>query len=92
MTGRAAAEPIVHDLKTWSVYYPDVAKGRKTFEIRKDDRGFRVGHFLRLREWDPSNMGYTGSSVVRKIVYRLDAHDGLHPGYVILGIEPAVLP
>lgn len=32
--------PKIHDLKILPTYFDDVAKGRKTFELRFDDRGY----------------------------------------------------
>lgn len=39
-----------HELKTDPQVFDDVAEGRKSFEIRKDDRGFEVGDVLKLRK------------------------------------------
>ena len=39
-----------HELKTDPQVFDDVVSGRKTFEIRKDDRGFEVGDLLKLRK------------------------------------------
>lgn len=33
-------------------FFRAVTDGRKTFELRKDDRGFSVGDHLVLAEWD----------------------------------------
>jgi Domain of unknown function (DUF3850) len=63
------SEPKLHDLKSWPDYFSAVADGRKTFEVRKDDRDFIVGDYLRLREWDPQTKAYTGREVERKITY-----------------------
>lgn len=41
-----------HELKIWPQYYCRVADGSKTFELRKNDRGFQPGDTVRLREWD----------------------------------------
>ena len=40
---------IIHKLKLSADYYDDSASGVKTFEIRKNDRNFRVGDILELR-------------------------------------------
>ena len=44
---------MTHDLKTWPEYFEPILTGRKTFEIRHDDRDFKTGHVLHLREWLP---------------------------------------
>lgn len=45
---------MIHELKTWPQYFERIADGSKTFEIRKNDRGFQQGDTLRLREYDPA--------------------------------------
>lgn len=42
----------VHELKTWPYYFEEVWNGTKTFEVRKNDRDFRVGDTLILQEYD----------------------------------------
>lgn len=39
----------VHYLKTWPVYFDAVRRGDKTFEVRRDDRGFQKGDFVVLQ-------------------------------------------
>jgi len=48
-----------HELKVWPEYFEPVAGGWKRFELRKDDRGFKVGDAVVLKEWDPES-GYSG--------------------------------
>ncbi len=38
----------VHDLKLNKKYFDAVLHGLKSFEMRKDDRGFKVGDTIRL--------------------------------------------
>ena len=42
-----------HHLKTWPEFYFAIGAGEKTWEFRKDDRGFRVGDVLVLEHWNP---------------------------------------
>jgi ASC-1-like (ASCH) protein len=41
-----------HELKIYPKYFEDVILGKKTFEIRKNDRKYCVGDVLLLKEWD----------------------------------------
>ena len=42
-----------HHLKTWPEFFSVLSTGEKTLEVRKNDRGFKVGHILHLREFIP---------------------------------------
>lgn len=72
----------VIDLKVLPKYYEAQVRGYKNFEIRKNDRNFKVGQHLKLREWD-KDIGYTGRSVLVKITYITDYAQ--QDGYVVLG-------
>lgn len=75
-----------HRLKIMPEYFQAVIDGRKTFELRKDDRGFSVGDTLALTEWNGDD--YTGREYRCRIDYILKDYNGLSPGYAILGIVP----
>lgn len=62
-----------HELKIWPQYYKPVSEGKKTFEIRKNDRGFQAGDTVLLREWNPDypSHNYSGESLEFKIGYVL---------------------
>jgi hypothetical protein len=81
--------PVVHSLKIWPEFINDIGKGVKTFEVRKNDRDFRVGDLLELREYDPATKAYRARSIVCRITYVLtaDAGFGLIEGWCVLGIE-----
>lgn len=42
----------IHKLKTINPYFQDVKSKVKTFELRKNNRDFQVGHILLLMEWN----------------------------------------
>lgn len=77
-----------HDLKTWPQYFQAIIDGFKTFEIRKDDRGFQVGDELLLREYKPDKQQYTGRQVLVSITYLTRGGQwGIPEGLVILAIK-----
>lgn len=77
--------PKIHRIKLASNYYDDVATGKKTFELRKNDRGYREGHKLELLEFAEGR--HTGRVIRADIVYMLEDYTGLEDGYCILGIR-----
>jgi hypothetical protein len=58
-----------HELKIWPEFFQAVLTERKTFEVRKNDRGFQDGDHLLLREWRPDRQLYTGREVLVGITY-----------------------
>lgn len=51
-------ELMEHDLKIWPQYFEAVRDGRKTFEVRNNDRGFQAGDTVKLRNWSPDHSCY----------------------------------
>ena len=68
-----------HDLKTDSEVFQAVVSGAKTWEIRKNDRGFQVGDRLRLLETEFTGqeiaagkpLVFTGREQVKMVSYVL---------------------
>lgn len=83
-------EARVHELKCEPPFWWLVSTGRKNFEVRRDDRDFKVGDRLVLREWNGED--YTGRTCERTVAYVLRGvpamRFGLHSGYAILGLTP----
>lgn len=88
----------IHHLKSHPRMFNATREGTKTFEVRLDDRHFRVGDHVVLHEWDPVPGaariadGYTGCTVTGTITYVLRAEevivrDVLREGHVVLGIK-----
>lgn len=74
---------MIHDLKTLPQYYDAVVAKSKTFELRKNDRGFAVGDFLNLQRLPEM----TETHLV-EVTYVLEGGIyGLDPEYCILGIK-----
>lgn len=83
-----------HDLKCDSEYFQAVVDGLKPFELRKNDRSFRVGDVIHLRETEyPSSamavgrpLLYTGRELYGDIEYIM-AHPALVSGYVAMTVK-----
>lgn len=77
---------MVHAVKIEPEYFCDYKFGEKLFEIRKNDRPYKVGDFLALNEYDGE--AYTGRCSIAVIIYILDDPEYCKTGYVTLGIMP----
>lgn len=76
-----------HELKTWPGYFQAVWDKKKTFELRKNDRGFQEGDILILREFELMGMKYSGRAIKVSIKYILEGIPGLESGYCILALS-----
>ena len=56
--------PKIHDLKILPTYFDDVAKGRKTFELRFDDRGYFEGVFVLRSQIQTKSSGAVYSLII----------------------------
>ncbi|MBN1626428.1 MAG: DUF3850 domain-containing protein [Deltaproteobacteria bacterium] len=81
-----------HELKTWPESYEPIEQGLKPFEIRLNDRDYRVGDILILREFDPGVGQYTGRATVANVRFILAGEKwGLKPGYVAMSIDRKIV-
>lgn len=74
-----------HNLKILPEHFANVVSGVKTFEVRFNDRDYKVGDLVLLREFD--NGEYTGREIVQEICYILDNPSYCKKDFVILGIR-----
>lgn len=81
-------KPITHELKIHPEPFQAVSKGLKTWEYRFNNRNFREGDKLKLNEFDPEKMAYTGSFIEVRIMYLLEGGQfDIPEGYVIMSIK-----
>ncbi len=76
-----------HSLKCPPEFFQAILLEReKTFELREDGRGYKVGDLLLLREWERE---YTGREILVLVRYILKdcLFAGLRPGFVIMSID-----
>jgi hypothetical protein len=78
----------VHQLKTWPEYFKALKDGTKNFELRKNDRDFRVGDILYLKEYNPETEAYTSRSLEFYVTYIIDGEWGLKEGYCAMALMP----
>ncbi len=74
---------MIHDLKSIPEYFNAVRHGHKTFEIRKNDRDFKLGDTLHLLEW--TGKEYTNRWYDCIVTYITDFEQ--KPGFVVMGIR-----
>lgn len=74
-----------HKLKLSKIFFDDVRIGKKTFELRKNDRNYQIGDILELREMEAGEP--TGREIETEVIYILEGFEGLKEGYCILGIR-----
>jgi hypothetical protein len=77
-----------HELKTWPESFDAVFHRKKKFEVRKNDRDYRVKDILRLRRFDPERNEYTGGTCIRTVSHILQGGQfGIEPGYVVMSLD-----
>jgi hypothetical protein len=88
---------IEHRLKTSAEFWDAIYLKIKPFEIRRDDRGFKVGDILVLEKYGDVAGDYvrdSGGHIVtlrQRITYVLPGGQfGIEPGFSVLGIVDAM--
>lgn len=89
--------PKTHHLKSWPQYFRPITEGLRTHELRRNDRGFEVGDFVLLEEFDPVRQEYTGESCEVEITSMTSrsqpcamSSEALDPAFCILSIRRVV--
>ena len=86
-----------HHLKCHPQFFGDVVAGIKTFDVRKDDRGFVEEDELVLYQWPQpgipphefASVSYRLPQHRVRVAYILRGGDfGIERGYVVLGLAP----
>lgn len=76
----------IHQIKLGSEFFEDSVSNVKGFELRKNDRDYRVGDILEMMEY--KNGAETGRSVTKLVTYILEDYTGLEDGYCIMTTVP----
>lgn len=84
----------LHEIKIENKYFWNVALGKKTAEIRKNDRDYQIGDILYLKEIEMlrDEIIYTGNYVLVQITHIVKAEEfkGLSDNYVMLSFVPLI--
>lgn len=81
-----------HNLKLNIEFCDAVLSGEKTFEVRKNDRGFQTGDLIRFIPTDGTVREHAKHEIsghTYKITYILNGW-GIKNGYVVLGIREEI--
>lgn len=78
--------PKIHLIRVELDCFYELSTGHRTFEIRKNNQGFRVGHCIIFRVWSFTT-DYCNRCLPTEIVYMTDWPEALKPGYVVLGVK-----
>lgn len=80
-----AETKVIHQIKLEAEFFDDALSGRKSFELRKNDRNYEEGDVLEMEE--VKDGAKTGRKCSKRIVYMMENFEGLENGYCILGCE-----
>lgn len=72
----------VHQIRLGASFFEDARSNRKSFELRKNDRGYKEGDILEMMEFDDGRN--TGRMVRKLVTYILEDYTGLEDGYCIM--------
>ena len=85
---------MTHEIKCLPKYFNALVDGLKNFEVRKNDRDYKVGDSLLIREYDNVKKSYTDYELYAPVTYILkndEGFTGLSEGFVVLGLDVNVL-
>jgi hypothetical protein len=81
-------ESKIHKIQTLQLYFKDVLSGDKNFEVRRNDRNYKVGDELILQEVKESTLQPTGRIIHRKITYILyGGVFGVSPDFCVMSLK-----
>lgn len=80
--------PCWHELKTWPEFFTHIWNGSQTVQVRKNDRDFKAGEGLILREYDPMLCRYKDGILKRVITHVGTNMTGVDRDYAVLSIRP----
>ena len=81
----------MHELKAHPEEYEALVKKKRSYDVRRNDRGFVVDDVLHLKEWDPATETYSGRETYARIVHMTHGGTfGLPSDICVLGLDVRV--
>lgn len=80
-------KPRLHELKTHQDMFMDIITRTKTAEFRKNDRDFKKGDILLLRNYDPDKQKYRPGYILAIITHIVSEGYGIPEGYCMLSFN-----
>lgn len=77
---------MIHEIKILPIYYEKIKSKSKTFELRYNDRYYKLSDYLYLKEYDN---GFSGRSMLLRITDILYDYQmkGIEKGYCIISFK-----
>lgn len=76
---------MLHELKILPEYFVEIKNGYKTFEVRKDDRDYKQGDIVILKEYKSHQ--FTGREIKAWITYVLRDRNYCKDGFCVMSIK-----
>ncbi len=79
---------IIHKLKTVNPYFNDIWNRIKNFDVRLNDRDFKINDYVLLREFDTTTLNkYLFREILCRIYYIFEDSKFLKKNIIIIGIH-----
>ncbi len=76
-----------HQLKTDPAFFRLILAGKKSYELRENDRNFRAGDEVILEEYFAKTNEYSGRKLIAEVTFVLKDYPGIERGYCILSLK-----
>ncbi len=76
---------MLREIRIQSVYFKEILKGNLTFLVRCDNKNYKVGDVIRLKESEINK--FTGKSTLRRVSFVSKRNEfALEPSFTVLSL------
>jgi len=79
--------PQNHSIKCVNPFFQDAWDSLKSFEIRNNDRNYKVGDLILLNEYDSKNDSFSGRKILGVITYIAKYPKGLKTNFIVFSFH-----